>query len=167
MLVFSIQSAMMIVRLWLPIADVRDHCVQASPFVGLLPASVGFAGLRFQGWTAAEGRLRLLSLLSQASQLSESIAWRTLNRRGTRDGTQNVSRAISDQVCQNRAHSLDMHVRSRLWCRVRNQVYGPPMASDIRDPSVGTGALGYALPGGPDHRHRCLWHDENPRCVAA
>ena len=91
-MVFSIQSAMMIVRLWLPIADVRDYCVQASPFVGLLPASVGFAGLRFQGWTAAEGRLRLLSALSQAFPVPDNIAWGTLNRRGTRDGTQSVSR---------------------------------------------------------------------------
>ena len=36
--------------------------------------------------------VRLRYTISQASQLSESIAWGTLNRRGTRDGTQSVSR---------------------------------------------------------------------------
>jgi hypothetical protein len=42
--------------------------------------------------------VRLRYTISQASQLSESIAWGTLNRRGTRDGTQSVSRSISDEV---------------------------------------------------------------------
>ena len=45
-----------------------------------------------------QNELYLRSPISQASQLSESIAWGTLNRRGTRDGTQSVSRSISDEV---------------------------------------------------------------------
>ena len=52
---------------------------------------------RWEGLATPE-RTHLRYAISQASQLSESIAWRTLNRRGTREGTQNVSRAISDGI---------------------------------------------------------------------
>ena len=128
--------------------------------------------LRWEGSATSE-QLYLRFPISQASPVPDNIVWRTLNRRGTRDGTQKFPGPYLT------GHIKIERVRWICWLPAFQVPQsqsglrsGAPMVCDIRNASVYPATSGYGQAGylHLDLRRPC--HDVKPassapRCAAA